>query len=175
MTDPLLLMGYFGRAHGVSGEVKVFPETDDPQRFLALERVFVGPSADQARSYAVESVRFQMLKGRTIALLKLAGISSREDAEALRRVGVYASQADLPPLEDGEVYVHDLIGMEVVEEGGGEVIGVVCDVLEGAQRLLVVARTGRPNALIPDVPEIVIDVDINLRRIVVDPPDGLLD
>ena len=175
MSTDLLLMGYFGRAHGVAGEVKVFPETDDPQRFLALERVFVGPSADQARSYAVESVRFQMLKGRTIVLLKLAGILSREDAETLSRIGVYASRAHLPPLEDGELFVHDLIGMEVVEEGGGEVIGAVRDVLEGAQRLLVVARAGRPDALIPDVPEIVVDIDVDQRRITVDPPDGLID
>ncbi len=175
MNTELLLMGYCGRAHGVVGEVKVFPETDDPQRFLALRRVFVGPSADQTRTYEVESVRFQIMKGRTIALLKLAGISTREEAETLSRIGVYALKSDLPPLEDGEVYIHDLIGMEVVEEGGGEVIGTVCDVLEGAQRLLVVSRPARPDALIPDVPEIVTDVDINLRRIVVDPPDGLLE
>ena len=173
MSTDLLLMGYFGRAHGVSGEVKVFPETDDPQRFLALERVFVGATAEQARAYAVERVRFQMLKGRTIALLKLEGISSREDAETLSRIGVYASQSDLPPLADGEVFIHDLIGMEVVEEGGSQPIGTIRDVLEGAQRLLVVARAGRPDALIPDVPEIVVDINVDERRITVDPPEGL--
>jgi len=175
MSADLLLMGYFGRAHGVSGEVKVFPETDDPQRFLALEHVFVGPSADQVRTYKVERVRFQIMKGRTIVLLKLAGISLREEAETLSRIGVFASQSDLPPLADGEVFIHDLIGMEVIEEGGGEVIGVVRDVLEGAQRLLVVACAGYPDALIPDVPEIVIGVDTDLRRIVVNPPEGLIE
>ena len=175
MNVDLLLMGYFGRAHGVSGEVKVFPETDDPQRFLSLEHVFVGATADETREYAIESARFQMLKGRTIALLKLDGISTREEAEALSRVGVFAAQSDLPPLADGEVFVHDMIGMEVVEEGEDEPIGTVRDVLKGAQLLIVVARDGRPDVLIPDVPAIVIDVDIENRRITVDPPEGLID
>lgn len=175
MSETLLLVGYFGRAHGVSGEVKVFPETDDPERFLAFERVFVGASADRTREYSVESVRFQMLKGRTIVLLKVEGISTPEEAETLTRLGIFADVNDLPPLEDGEVFIHDMIGMEVVEKEGGQPIGTLRDVLEGAQYLFVVARDDRPDVLIPDVPEIVVDVDAVSRRITVDPPEGLIE
>ncbi len=171
----LILMGYFGRAHGVSGEVKVFPETDDPQRFLALERVFVGPTADQTREYAIEGVRFQALKGRTVVLMKLASVSAPEEAESLTRSGVFASLSDIPPLAKGEIFIHEMIGMEVVEADGGAPVGTVRDVLEGAQLLIVVARDGRPDVLIPDVPEIVVDVDVEARRITVDPPEGLIE
>lgn len=171
--DALILMGYFGRAHGVSGEVKVFPETDDPQRFLSLEHIFVGSTVDRTREYVIEGVRFQMLKGRAIVLLKLDGVSSPEDAELLTRSAIFAPLWAIPPLEEGEIFIHEMIGMEVVEEGGSTTVGTVRDVLEGAQLLIVVARDGRPDALIPDVPEIVVDVDVQARRITVDPPEGL--
>ncbi len=174
MPDTLLLMGYFGRAHGVSGEIKVFPETDDPERFSTLERVMVGPSASQTREYSVDNVRFQMLKGKTIVLLKLRDISIREEVEQLSRLSVFAAQSDLPPLGEGEVFIHDMIGMEVVGEGG-EAIGTVRDVLEGAQLLLLVSRNGKADVLIPDVPEIVTDVDLEAMRIVVNPPEGLIE
>src|SRR5690606_18616233 len=110
--DTLLLMGRCGRAHGVRGEVKVFPETDDPDRFAALARVFVGPSAEEAEERAVERVRFQPQKGRTVVLLHLGGVPARDEAEALRGLGVYAHEDDLPPLDEDEVYLHDLVGLD---------------------------------------------------------------
>jgi 16S rRNA processing protein RimM len=179
-TD-LVLMGRCGRAHGVHGEVKVFPETDDPGRFAGLDRVFVGPSSSQARPFRVETVRYQYPKGLVVVLLGLEEVEGREAAEALVHQRVYASQADLPPLAEGEVYLHDLVGMTVVEvdEAGapvGEPLGVVRDVLEGlAQDLVAVARGGQPDVLVPDVPEIVVGVDKEGRRLLVRPPEGLFE
>jgi 16S rRNA processing protein RimM len=173
-------MGRCGRAHGVRGEVKVFPETDDPARFGALRRVFVGPSAGEARAHEVARARFQPQKGRTLVLLDLADVRSREEAEALAGQYVYAAEEDLPALEAGEVYLHDLIGLAVwtVGEDGApaEAVGTVRDVLTGgAQLLLTVARDGAPDVLVPDVPEIVRDVDVPAGRILVDPPEGLFE
>ncbi len=179
--DTLLLMGRCGRAHGVRGEVKVFPETDDPDRFAALARVFVGPSAEEAEERAVERVRFQPQKGRTVVLLHLGGVPGRDEAEALRGLGVYAHEDDLPPLDEDEVYLHDLVGLDVVllAEDGESVtdpVGTVRDVLEGGPQLLfVVAREGRPDVLVPDVPEIVLDVDLDEGCVVLDPPEGLFE
>ena len=178
--DNLLLIGRCGRAHGVRGEVKVFLETDDPAVVTALGRVFVGPAAEEVQEYVVGRVRLQPQKGRTVVILHLDGIASREDAEALTGLRVYAAEEDLPELEEGEVYVHDLIGLTVVgadEEGIPiEPLGTVRDVLEGgAQLLLVVARDGEPDVLVPDVPEIVLDVDVDAGRILVDPPEGLFE
>ena len=178
--ESLFLMGRCGRAHGVRGEVKVFPETDDPGRFADLDRVFVGERAEGAREHEVVGVRYQPQKGRTIVLLRLSDVETRDAAEALRGLAVFAAEDDLPPLEDGEVYLHDLVGLAawtVGDDGeAGEEVGVVREVLDGtAQPLLVVARDGRPDVLVPDVPEIVVEVDLGAGRILLDPPEGLLD
>lgn len=179
--DALLLMGRCGRAHGIRGDVKVYPETDDPGRFAALERVFVGKNRGSAHERAVEAVRYQHPKGATVVLLKLEGVEDREAAEALTGAAVYADEADLPPLADDEMFLSDLIGLEAVAvddagEGTGERLGTIRDVLDGtAQPLLVVARDGAPDVLVPDVPEIVVGVDTEAGRVFLRPPEGLFE
>ena len=163
-----------GRPHGVSGEVKVIPETDDPDRLRGLDRLFVGASAESARVRAIAGLRFQPNKHGVAALVKFEGVAGREGAELLRGQSVYAAEDDLPPLEEGEVFVHDLIGLAVVTEDG-DAVGTVTDVMLGAQDLLVVKRDGKPDALIPDVDEIVTLVDLDAEQITIAPPEGLLD
>lgn len=173
--DSLLLVGTCGRAHGVRGEVKVVPETDDPERLLGLERVFVGAAPERARALTVETIRFQPTRRGLVALVQLDGVVGREGADLLRGQHVYAAEADLPPLDEGEVFLHDLIGLAVVTDVG-DAVGTVDDVLTGgAQPLLVVRREGKPDALVPDVDEIVTDVDLEAARITIAPPEGLLD
>lgn len=178
--DSLLLMGRCGRAHGIRGEVKVIPETDEPERFETLKRVFVGETPERAAERPVEAVRFQPQKGRTVVLLRLGGIGTREDAETLRGQAVFAAEADLPALDEGAVFFHDLIGLAVwtVDDDGAPLAqaGTVADVLEGAAQLLfVVVRDGAPDVLVPDVPEIVRAVDLPAGRLLIDPPEGLFE
>ena len=174
-TDSLLLVGTCGRPHGVQGEVKVVPETDDPERLAALEQVYLGATPESARPRAVEAVRFQPTKRGLVALVQFEGVAGREAADALRGVGVWADQADLPPLGDDEVFLHDLIGLTVAL-GNGETVGTVADVLDGgAQRLLLVRRPGKPDALVPDVPAIVTDLNLETGRLTIAPPEGLLE
>ena len=173
--DTLLLVGTVGRPHGVGGEVKVIPETDDPERLRGLDRVFVGATPEAARERVVEGLRFQPNKHGVAALIRFAGVAGREGAELLRGQSVYASESDLPPLEDGEVFIHDLIGLAVFTEDD-EAVGTVTDVmLGGAQDLLVIQRDGKPDALVPDVDEIVTLIDLDAERITIAPPEGLLD
>ncbi len=170
----LLLIGRVGKPHGLRGEVKVAPETDEPQRFADLATVFVGASVQQARPCAVESVRFQQGRRGVTVVLKLEGIETPEEAATLRQRLVFAHEADLPPLDDDEFFLHDLVGASVVTEGG-EPVGTVTDVLElPAQRVYVVERPGRPPALIPDVPAFLADLNVAERRLVVRPIEGLL-
>jgi 16S rRNA processing protein RimM len=173
--DSLILVGTCGPPHGVRGELKVIPETDDPERLADLGELFFGPSPERARGRTVEGVRFQTTKRGVLALVTLAGVPDREAADALRGLGVYAVESDLPALAEGEVFIHDLIGLGVVTDEG-EDVGTVEDVLtSGAQRLLLVKRPGRPDALVPDVDEIVTDIDLDAERITIRPPEGLLD
>jgi len=170
----LLLMGRCGRAHGVRGEVRVHPVTDDPARLETVEHLFVGASPAAARRYRVAGVRYQFPKGKVVALVALEGIAGRDAAEALTGASVYADEAELPALAEGELYVHDLVGLEVVHADDGTVLGRVADVLEAvAQDLLVVARAGAPDVLLPDVPEFIVDVDTAAGRLLARPPEGM--
>ena len=168
-------MGHVGKTHGVRGEVKVIPETDDPARFKALETVFLGPEPGQATPRTIASVRLQPTKRGPVAVLKFDGIDTIEQAATLRRQRVFARQEDLPPLADGEFFLHDFVGLDVVTDHG-EPVGTVKDVLElPAHSVYVVMRPGRPDAMIPDVPAFIETVDMEGRRLVVRPIEGLLD
>ncbi len=177
--DDFLLMGRVGKTHGVRGEIKVAPETDVPERFADLEVVYIGKTADSAQRYDLEGARFQYPKGRTTVLLALEGVDSLEAAADLRGFQVWADPEDLPALEEGQAYLHDLIGLTVVEvdEDGLEVdeIGTVRDLYDGAQLLFAVDRPGKPEVLIPDVEEFVVRTDLEARRLYVKPIEGLLE
>ena len=171
----LLLVGRVGKTHGVRGEIKVIPETDDPARLAALETVFLGQDPDNATPYTVTAVRFQQTKRGPTAVLKLDGIVTLDDAATLRRQGVFAREEDLPPLAEDEFFIHDLIGLDVVTDQG-EPVGMVKDVLNlPAHTVYVVDRPGKPEALIPAVPAFIEDLDVEEGRLIVRPIEGLLD
>ena len=173
--ETLLLVGRVGKTHGIRGEVKVIPETDDPKRFGALETVFLGKTPEQVEPHAVASVRIQHTKRGPTVVLKLAGIDTVDGAATLRRLSVFARQEDLPPLADDEFFLHDLIGLDVMTDQG-EAVGMITDVLEmPANNVYVVARPGRADALIPAVPAFIDEVDVEGGRLVVRPIEGLLE
>lgn len=175
IVEELLLIGRFFRAHGLKGEVKVIPETDEPDHFAALETVYVGQEPELAAAMPVQSVRFQQTKHGVTVILKLEGVDTPEDAADLRSQLVFARESDLPELEEDEMYLHDLVGLAVVTESGEEV-GRVSDVLDMPGHITyVVERPGRSDALIPGVPEFVIEVDLDSERIVIRPIEGLLE
>lgn len=178
--DRLLLMGRLGRTHGVRGEIKVVPETDDPARFAGVERLYIGDRPEAARPYGVEGVRFQYPKGRVVPLIAFEGVETVEAADALKGQGLYADPVDLPDLEDGETYLHDLIGLEVVEvdadgKDAAEPFGRVRDLYDGAQLLFAIERPGLPEVLLPDVDEFVDRIDLEARRLYVRLPEGLVE
>ena len=167
-------MGRIVRPHGVLGEVKVAPETDDPGRFQELDSVYVGADEASSVSFDIVSVRLQPSKYGITVLLLFEGVSSREAAEAMCKKNVYADEADLPALEDGEYYFSDLIGLSVATLDGAAV-GTVADVLEGpGQDLLVIQTPVGGRIMVPLVPELVPEIDIAAGRITIDPVDGLL-
>lgn len=174
-TDDLLLVGRVLKAHGTGGEVKVIPETDDPARLDAVETIYLGRTPEQAAPHAVTSVRHQVTKRGPLALVKLDGIDGRGDADALRQLYVYATEDALPPLEDDEQFIHDLVGLAVVTEDG-EHIGTVRTVEPtAAHDVFVVERDGpEPPAMIPAVEEFVREVDLEEGRLVVRLIEGLL-
>lgn len=167
MSSDLLLVGRVARAHGIRGQVIVNPETDFMEdRFRTGQVLLIGP-AGRTREYEIRDVRFH--QGRPI--VGLAGVETMDDAEALAGSDVWLPESRIAPLPEGTFYRHDLVGCEVYDTKGA-VLGRVTSVEGSLDRsYLVVDRY----MMIPLVGHIVLAIDTAARRIVVDPPEGLID
>jgi 16S rRNA processing protein RimM len=167
--DEMAVVGRIARAHGRRGQVIVNLETDFPEaRFHPGARLFVA-SGDSSVALTVTTVRFQ--NGRPV--VGIAGVETMNDAEALAGQELRVPRGWLAPLPKDTFYRHDLVGCQV-ETRQGEPVGVVEGVegtFEGS-RLVVVTPAGE--ALIPLVLDICTTIDTAGRRIVIDPPEGLL-
>jgi 16S rRNA processing protein RimM len=171
VTD--LVVGRVVRAHGITGELAVDVRTDSPDRRFAVEAVVRARLRDGSlRELTVASARPH--GGRV--LVRFAEVVTRDVAETLRGALLYADSADLPPPENpDEFYDHDLEGLAAVL-GDGMLVGTVRQVVHvPGGELLVVERSGGGEVLVPFVRAIVPEVDMAGRRIVLDPPEGLLE
>lgn len=173
MSSDFRQIGVVTRPHGLRGEVKVRPETDDPSRFESLDHVLLGDQGQDAVPFRIVGVRYQSMQSGTAVVLALEGVATREAAEGLAGRAVWAEAEALPPLGDDEVYLSDLVGLEVWD-GPDLRAGVVGDVLDlPAQPVLVVMRNTGDEILVPFVPELV--ESVSEGRIVMRPLEGLLD
>jgi 16S rRNA processing protein RimM len=173
MTDPkYLLIGEILRPHGVRGELRMRVLTDYPERIAKLKTVYLAhnPDKDEVVSHAVKHVRMH----QDYALLTLNDVPDRNHAEHLRGLFVMVGLQDAVPLDDDEVYLYQLIGMEVHTEQG-DFLGTVTDVLEtGANDVYIVQSQQYGEVLIPVTDETILDTDTETNRITVKLPDGLL-
>ncbi|MBR9989350.1 MAG: 16S rRNA processing protein RimM [Gemmatimonadetes bacterium] len=171
-----LVVGHIAKAHGTKGEQFIWPLTDRPGEVFAPGRQLLlgdenGVVDQDAPFLVVETVR-PFKRG---LLVKLEGFESREDADELARRYVLLPAAAVPPLEEGEVFYHDLLGMAVVTASGEEV-GIVREVFEtDPHHLLEVKSESGKVHLIPFAERIVREVDVRGRRMVIEPPEGLLE
>lgn len=167
MKQDYFRVGIFVNTHGIKGEIKVYPTTEDLHRFDSLRTVILDTKKGRL-TYSVEGVKY--FKG--MAILKLEGADRIEDIEAYKGCDLLVSREDAIPLEEGEHYVADLIGMKVIEDTGRE-LGVLKDVMTtGANDVYVVDR-GERELLIPVIPDCVLDIDTDTDIIRVHLLDGL--
>jgi len=165
------VVGRIGRAHGIRGEVSVDPRTDDPEARYA-EGAELRTEPEAAGPLTVASTRWH---GERL-LVQFAGVADRTAAEGLRGVRLLAEiDPDARPAEPDEFYDHQLAGLRAVLVDGTD-IGELNEVvhLPGHDLLAIHSPDGR-EILVPFVAQIVPDVDIAGGRVVIDPPDGLLD
>jgi 16S rRNA processing protein RimM len=159
---------------GLRGELRVYPSSDFPERFLEPgPRWLQSPSGGEPQP--VELVRGRELVGKNLYVIQLASVTDRTQAEALRGWELLVAAGDRPDLDEGEFYVPDLIGLPVVLQASGELLGEVTDLIDGPNELLEVRCRDGHLRLIPFVAAIVPVVDLEARRIEVTPPPGLLD
>ncbi len=168
-----LVVGRVVKAHGITGEVVVEVRTDDPDARFAPGVTLRGraPRGGAERGYVVESVRAH--GGRL--LVRFAGVSDRNGADALRGTLFVVDSQDLPAIEDpDEYYDHQLEGLRVRTAAGVDV-GTVAEVLHTAAGELLSVRDGDREVLVPFVSAIVTSVSLPDRLIVIEPPEGLLE
>jgi 16S rRNA processing protein RimM len=168
--DEMVLVGRIARAHGNRGQVIVDPATDFPDERFRVGSVLFVRRREAADAVRVENVRFH--RGRPI--IGLAGIDTIDAAEALAGSELRISADALQPLPPGSFYHHDLVGC-AVETSRGEQIGRVRAVEGDAagSRLVVEHRDG--DVLIPIAEGICVEIDVAGRKVVVEPPEGLVD
>jgi 16S rRNA processing protein RimM len=168
--DDLLLVGRVARAHGSRGQVIVNLDTDfADDRFKAGRTLLVGPEG-RPQPRRIRDVRFH--QGRPI--IGLEGVETMNDAEALAGAALWMRAADMAPLPEGTYRHHDLIGCEVSDQQD-RIIGRVTAVEGPTERSQLVVQGARGEVLIPLVADICISVDPAAQRIVVNPPDGLIE
>jgi 16S rRNA processing protein RimM len=171
MTERIAI-GIIRKAHGVRGEASVEPWTDSLDRFDELESVtLVAPDDAQMREVAVESVRIHA--GR--ALLKFATIDSPEEIQTLHNWTVEIPEDEARELDEDEYFLHDLIGLTLIDAEGRE-RGVVTETYEGGGGILLnVKRTDGKEFELPFAADLCTDIDLEAKRMTVALPEGLDD
>ncbi|WP_347240282.1 ribosome maturation factor RimM [Phormidium sp. FACHB-592] len=172
-------MGKVVAAQGMKGEVRVYPESDFPERFLIPGTRWLQRSPSTAPE-PIELVRGRYLDGKGLYVVQFAGVTDRDQAEALRDGQLFVPEGDRPPLEEGEFHILDLIGLAVFDQATQVLIGTVSSIIQAGNTLLEVQRnaaeaTKQPTVLIPFVEAIVPLVDLQQRRIEITPPPGLIE
>jgi len=168
-----VVVGRVAKAHGVTGELAVDVHTDEPDLRFAPDAVVQATLRDGTRR-ALTIASTRQHTGRL--LVRFAEVLTRDVAESLRGALLLVDVADLPPTEDpDEFYPHELEGLAAVLPDGTKV-GTVAEVAHGpGGDLLVLNTTEGREVLVPFVRAIVPEVDVPAGRVVVDPPEGLLD
>lgn len=163
-------VGVVTSTHGVHGEVKVFPTTDDPRRFKRLKEVILSSSKDE-KMMEVESVKFF----KNMVILKFVGIDTMNDAETLRQCSLYVTRENAVRLRKDEYFIADLIGISVFNENN-EKIGTLTDVYEtGANDVYVIAMEDGRELLLPAIKQCVLDVNVEEGKMQIHILEGLLD
>lgn len=164
-------VGKVVKAHGIKGEVKVYPFSGNPDDFRDYRRLtLVDPSHDLARSYVVEQCR----PLESLVILQLAGVADRTASEGLRGWEVRIDQEVLPPHAPGTFYWHELEGMEVITEAG-LALGRITSLLATSAHDILVITGGGGEYLIPAIDACVAGLTPDGKKLVVTPPPGLLE
>ena len=169
MVD-LFQVGTISSTHGVRGEVKVYPTTDDVRRFKKLKEV-LWDTGKEMLTLEVESVKFF----KQFAILKFNGIDTLNDVEKYRMKNLFVTRANAVRLQKDEYFIADLIGLSVFTDGG-ENFGELTDVIQtGANDVYVVTMSDGKEVLMPAIKECILSVDMEERQMKVHVMDGLLD
>lgn len=167
--EELLKVGVITQTHGIRGEVKVFPTTDDAARFEDLKQVVLD-TGKETIPLEIEHVKFF----KQFVILKFKGYDSINDIERYKRCPLLVTRENAVLLEEDEYFIADMIGMKVVTDEG-EDFGILKDVMEtGANDVYVIEHPQAGQVLIPAIKECILDVDIPGKLMKIHVMDGLI-
>jgi len=168
MQKRFLDCGKIVTTHGIRGEVKVEPWCDTPDFLLDFDTFYLGKDR---RPVQVEKSRVH----GPMVLLKLKGLDTPEEATKLRGTVIYIDRDEVE-LEEGEYFIQDIIGLEVVDADDGRLYGKLADVTEtGANQVYHIRFADNSLKLIPAIPQVVISIDLEEGRMQIRPLPGLFD
>ncbi|MBO5657542.1 MAG: 16S rRNA processing protein RimM [Agathobacter sp.] len=163
-------VGVITSTHGVRGEVKVYPTTDDPQRFKKLKKVILDTGKQQL-DMEIASVKFF----KNMVILKFKGIDNINDVEKYKQADLLVHRDQAVPLKEGEYFIADLIGLKGTTDEG-EDIGTLSDVIQtGANDVYVFTMENGKELLVPKIPVCIKEVDVAKGTILVHLLPGLKD
>ena len=163
-------VGVITSTHGIKGEVKVFPTTDNVKRFKKNMEIILDTGKEDIL-LTVEGVKFF----KQFVILKFKGIDNINDIEKYKTKSLYVTRANAVRLKKDEYFIADLLGIDVWEDNG-EKLGVFKDVIEtGANDVYVISLEDGKELLLPAIEECILDVDIENRKMTVHVMDGLRD
>ncbi|MBQ7636913.1 MAG: 16S rRNA processing protein RimM [Lachnospiraceae bacterium] len=170
--DEMLRVGVISNTHGIRGEVKVYPTTEDLKRFDSLKQVFLD-TGKELKELEVEGVKYF----KNLAILKFKGIDSINDVERWKQLDLLVTRENAIPLNEGEYYIYDLIGLEVFDEEKPETpVGKLTEVLQTASNDVYLAKTKNgKEILIPAIKDCNIRVSLEEKKITVHFLPGILD
>ena len=167
--EQLLQVGVISSTHGVRGEVKVFPTTDDVKRFKKLKKVILDTGKEQL-PLEIEGVKFF----KQFVILKFRGIDNINDIEKYIGKSLLVDREHAVKLKKDEYFIADMIGMDVFTEDG-ELFGALKDVMEtGANDVYIIEMSDGKEVLVPAIKQCILDVDIENRKMVIHLLEGLV-
>lgn len=154
--DDLLKVGIITNTHGLKGEVKVFPTTDDARRYLDLEEVILDTGREKM-TLDIEKVRFF----KNLVIVKFKGLDNINDVEKYRQKELYVTRDQAVPLGENEYFIADLIDLSAVSDEGEE-LGMVADVIQtGANDIYVIKKQGMSDLLVPAIKDCIKKIDLD--------------
>ncbi|AFZ02309.1 ribosome maturation factor RimM [Calothrix sp. PCC 6303] len=184
--DGWLAIGTIVAPQGLRGEMRVYPDTDFPERFEEPGKRWL-LKANSKQPEAIELTSGRYIEGKNLYVITIKGINDCNQVEELRGCKLLVPEDDRPPLGENEHHIADLIGLQVFMQTSGDYIGKIIRLIPAGNYLLeiqpqpdssqeeTVNNQPRKNILIPFVKEIVPVVDLVAKRVEITPPEGLLE
>lgn len=162
-------LGYLSKAHGLDGKVQAFFDTENPERYATTDMVFLEIGSSLV-PYFIEKCH---PTGQGKFLLKFEEVESKEDAMNITGSKLFLPLTALPELEEGESYLHDTIGYQIIDKNSGN-IGTVKEYVESGPQMIMISVLGEKEILIPVHDDIITATDHDTQTITTELPGGLL-